>query len=131
MATPDRTYTIDEANALVPQVRAVLLQMAVEQGRLDRVHEEMHRRLEGDGDPDALAEAGRHETEMARIAEGIQTLQLHLAEMGIQVRDLEMGLVDFPAVRDGRRVWLCWRLADPRVAFWHGTDEGYATRRPW
>ena len=49
----------------------------------------------------------------------------------IQLRDLEMGLVDFPAERDGQRVWLCWRLSDPRVAFWHPTDEGYATRRPW
>lgn len=126
-----RTYTIEEANALVPEVRAVLLQIAVEQRRLAQAHEEMHRRLEGDGDPVALAEAGRHEAEMAEIAEGIRTLQAHLEARGIQLRDLEMGLVDFPAERDGRRVWLCWRLSDPRVAFWHGTDEGYATRRPW
>jgi hypothetical protein len=131
MATPPRTYSIDEANALVPEVRAVLLQLAVEQHRLARVHEEMHRRLEGNGDPASLVEAGRHESEMAEIAEGIRTLQAHLEGLGIQLRDPEMGLVDFPAERDGRRVWLCWRLADPRVAYWHGTDEGYATRRPW
>jgi hypothetical protein len=130
MGTP-RTYSIDEANELVPQVRAVLLQIAVEQRRLEHVHEEMHRRLEGDGDPVALEQAGRHEAEMNEIAEGIRTLQVHLEGLGIQLRDMEMGLVDFPAERDGRRVWLCWRLSDPRVAFWHGTDEGYATRRPW
>ena len=130
MGTP-RTYSIDEANALVPQVRAVLLQIAVEQRRLAHAHEEMHRRLEGDGDPVALEQAGHHEAEMNEIAEGIRTLQAHLDGLGIQLRDLEMGLVDFPAERDGRRVWLCWRLSDPRVAFWHPTDEGYATRRPW
>lgn len=131
MAKPEPTYTIEEANALVPAVRAVLLQLAVEQQRLARAHEEMHRRLEGNGDPASLEQAGRHEAEMAQIADGIRTLQAHLESLGIQLRDAEMGLVDFPAERDGRRVWLCWRLADPRVAYWHGTDEGYATRRPW
>jgi hypothetical protein len=131
MAKPEPTYTIEEANALVPAVRAVLLQLAVEQQRLAREHEEMHRRLEGNGDPASLEQAGHHEAEMAQIADGIRTLQAHLDSLGIQLRDPEMGLVDFPAERDGRRVWLCWRLADPRVAFWHGTDEGYATRRPW
>lgn len=131
MAKPVATYTIEEANALVPAVRAVLLQLAVEQRRLERAHEEMHRRLEGNGDPASLEQAGRHEAEMASIADGIRTLQAHLESLGIQLRDPEMGLVDFPAEREGRRVWLCWRLADPRVAYWHGTDEGYANRRPW
>jgi hypothetical protein len=128
---PPRTYSIDEANALVPQVRAVLLQIAVEQRRLEQAHEQMHRSLDGNGDPLAMEQAGRHEAEMNEIAEGIRTLQAHLDGLGIQLRDAEMGLVDFPGERDGRRVWLCWRLADPRVAFWHPTDEGYATRRPW
>jgi hypothetical protein len=91
----------------------------------------MHRRLEGDGDPAALEEAGRREAEMAQIGDGIRTLEAHLSGLGVQLRDLEMGLVDFPGERDGRRVWLCWRLSDPRVEHWHGTDEGYATRRPW
>jgi hypothetical protein len=131
MPSPDRRYTIEEANTLVPEVRAVLLQMAVQHVRLTRAHEEMHARLEGNGDPAALEEAGRHEAEMAQIADGIRTLQAHLDAMGVQLRDPEMGLVDFPAERDGRLVWLCWRLADPRVAYWHGTDEGFATRRPW
>jgi hypothetical protein len=126
-----RTYSIDEANALVREVRAVLLQIALEQRRLATAHEEMHRNLEGDGDPAAMERAGRHESEMTEIAEGIRTLESHLAGLGVQLRDLEMGLVDFPAERDGRRVWLCWRLSDPQVAFWHGTDEGYPSRKPW
>jgi len=126
-----RSYTIDEANAIVPQVRAVLLQMAVEQRRLDASHADMHRQLDANGDPTAAAEAGRREAEVADIREGMRTLLLHLAELEVELRDIEMGLVDFPGERDGEAVWLCWRLADPRVAFWHRTDEGYATRRPW
>jgi hypothetical protein len=131
MAPPHRIYTVDEANALVPEVRAILLQMGFEEGRVERVHEELHRRLEGNGDPASRAVADRLEAEMTEISEGIRTLFAHLRERGIMVRDLEMGLVDFPAEREGRRVWLCWRLADPTVAYWHGTDEGYASRRPW
>jgi hypothetical protein len=126
-----RIYTIDEANALIPQVRAVLLQLAVEQRRLDASHAEMHRQLDANGDPGSAAAAGRQEAEVSDIREGMRTLLLHLSEMGVELRDLEMGLVDFPGEREGTAVWLCWRLADPSVAFWHPTDEGYASRRPW
>jgi hypothetical protein len=131
MAAQRRRYSIEEANALIPQVRAVLLQLAVEQRRMDAAHAEMHRHLAGNGDPSSAQEADRLEREAARIGEGMRNLVGMLEEMGVQLRDPEMGLVDFPGQRDGHDVWLCWRLADPTVAFWHGTDEGYATRKPW
>ncbi len=131
MAPPDRIYTVDEANALVPEVRAILLQMGFEEARVERIHEELHRRLEGNGDPASRKVADRLEVQMSEISDGIRSLLAHLQDRGIVVRDLEMGLVDFPGEREGRRIWLCWRLADPAVAFWHGTDEGYASRKPW
>jgi hypothetical protein len=131
MSQERRSYTIEEANDLIPQVRAVLLQLAVEQRRLDASHAGMHRALDANGDPGSAAEAVRQEAEVAQIREGMRTLLLHLGEMGIELRDVEMGLLDFPGERDGAPVWLCWRLADPRVAFWHGTKEGYASRKPW
>ena len=131
MAAQRRSYTIEEANALIPQVRAVLLQLAVEQRRMESAHADMHRHLAGNGDPSSAKEADRLEREAAEIAEGMRHLAGMLDAMGVQLRDPEMGLVDFPGERDGRAVWLCWRLADPAVAFWHGTDEGYATRKPW
>lgn len=131
MAARSRRYTVEEANALIPQVRAVILQLAVEQRRLDDVHGAMHRRLEGNGNPASAHEADRMEAERAQIADGMRTLIGVLEQLDIQLRDVEMGLVDFPAERDGQAVWLCWRLADPEVAFWHGTDEGYASRKPW
>jgi len=131
MAGPSRRYTIDEANALIPQVRAVILQLAVEQRRLDEAHGAMLRHLEGNGDPRSGAEADRLERHTTEIAEGMRTLVGVLEEMGVQLRDVQMGLVDFPGERDGEPVWLCWRLADAAVAFWHGTDEGYASRKPW
>lgn len=131
MASQAPIYTIEQANALIPQVRAIVLQLAVEQRRLDTAHAEMHRQLSANGDPDGAARASQQESEVSHIRDGMRGLVDHLAEMGIELRDVELGLVDFPGVREGRPVWLCWRLADPSVAFWHGTDEGYANRRPW
>lgn len=131
MTDAHRPYTIEEANALIPQVRAVLLQLAVEQRRLDASHAEMHRQLDNNGDPGSAAAASRQEAEVAEIREGMRTLLVLLGEMGVELRDAEMGLVDVPGEREGARVWLCWRLADPSVAYWHRADEGYASRKPW
>lgn len=100
MSDPEPIYSVEEARALLPQVRAVLLQLAFE------------RRRGGDADGGAVL-----------------ALLEHLEGMGVVLRDVETGLVDFPTIRDGERAWLCWRLADPDLAFWHTTREGFASRR--
>jgi hypothetical protein len=94
------TYTVDQARDLLPVIRATLLQLAVER----------RRSAEGRDMRAALLE--------------------HLESLGVVVRDLEAGLVDIPTERDGQRAWLCWRLADADLGFWHSTREGFATRRP-
>jgi hypothetical protein len=101
MAAPERFYSVDEARALLPQVRAILLQLAVERRRAEPANRD-----------DVLA------------------LLEHLTGLGVVLRDIEMGLVDFPTVRDGEPAWLCWRLSDPDLAYWHTTREGYTSRRP-
>ncbi len=101
MSEPDRFYTVDEARAMLPQVRAVLLQLASE------------RRRDGAGDRG-----------------GVAALLEYLEGMGVVLRDPRSGLIDFPTLRDGEPAWLCWRLADPDLAFWHTTREGFASRRP-
>jgi len=123
-------YSVDQARALVPKLRAILLQLAVQKRRHEGAHARLHALLGSNGAPRRASEVQRREQEIRDIGEGMQSLLGHLAELGVQVRDLEMGLVDLPGERDGRPVWLCWRLSDPELAFWHATDEGYATRRP-
>lgn len=98
MAT-DPTYTIDEARALLPTIRATLLQVALER------------------------RAGGH-------ADTLQALLEHLGSLGVVVRDLDAGLVDIPTTRDGVLAWLCWRLDDPDLGWWHTAREGFASRRP-
>lgn len=60
----------------------------------------------------------------------LEALLGHLESLGVAVRDLEAGLVDIPTLRDGRRAWLCWRLDDPDLGWWHTTREGFSSRRP-
>lgn len=131
MAPDRKRYTIEEANALLPAVRSILLQLAVERRRYAEAHSALHGVLGGDGEGARPDEAAGREADLAEIRDGMEALGEHLGELGVELRDLEMGLVDFPGERDGQPVWLCWRLADPSVSFWHTGREGFAQRRPW
>ncbi len=66
------------------------------------------------------------ETHAAQMVEAINKIQ----ETGCVVKDLDMGLVDFPSLLEGREVFLCWKLGEERIGFWHGIDEGFAGRKP-
>ena len=125
----DPTYTVDEARALLPQVRATLLQLAIERRRADASHDELHRRMRNDGDGDPRSRA-QLEVTTEELRARVRDLLDHLESLGVVVRDLEAGLVDIPTLRDGEPAWLCWRLADPELAYWHTTREGFSTRRP-
>jgi hypothetical protein len=60
----------------------------------------------------------------------LRALLDHLGALGVVVRDLDAGLVDIPSIREGERAWLCWRLDDPDLGWWHTTREGFSSRRP-
>jgi hypothetical protein len=120
-------YTLEQARALLPEVRATLIQLAIERQRADAAHGALHRQL--GTDPDAASRAGL-ERATAEYRGRVRALLGHLESLGIAVRDLDSGLVDFPTIRDGEPAWLCWRIDDPQLAHWHTTREGYASRRP-
>ena len=123
----EQVYTVDEARALLPQVRATLIQLAIERRRADDAHAALHRQL---GTDPAHRARRRFEAETAERRARVRALLDHIESLGVVVRDLETGLVDFPTLREGKRAWLCWRLDDPQLAFWHTSREGYASRRP-
>ncbi|MGH2416821.1 MAG: DUF2203 domain-containing protein [Candidatus Limnocylindria bacterium] len=125
----DPNYTVDEARALLPQVRATLLQLAVERRRADASHGELHHRLRHDGDGPS-EDLARLEATTEELRTRVRDLLDHLESLGVVIRDLDAGLVDIPTLRDGEPAWLCWRLADPELGYWHTTREGFSTRRP-
>ena len=130
---PERTFTPEEANAALTEVRPLVEQMvAVRSLLLDaqRRQAELVARVASNGGgltpPDVAAaavEVQQASTELMAVVEELQGL-------GVQVKDLDRGLVDFPCVHRGRVVLLCWELGEDEVAYWHGADEGFAGRRP-
>ena len=128
-----RHFTPEEANEALAEVRPLVERM-VEQRRahveaLER-QEELESRIRGNGGgipPAELAEAAaqvdRHARELARTVDDIVAL-------GVEVKDLDEGLVDFPALRGDETVLLCWQLGEDEVGYWHSQEDGYAGRRP-
>ena len=103
-------FTPEEASKKVPEVRRIVSEIV-----------EMKKKLGGE----SLDESGR-ESLMDKMT--IQASKL--AEQGIELKDLEIGLVDFPAKRFDEAVYLCWRLGEPEVLYWHGLNEGFRGRKP-
>jgi hypothetical protein len=126
----DRLFTVDEANKTLPLVRRIVedvvrqhrqwrekileLDLVASAARADEPHER----------------AAQLEREAQALAHEIDGYQHELEELGIQLKDRRMGLVDFPSEMAGKKVLLCWRLGEAEVQFWHDEDAGYAGRQP-
>ena len=129
----ERRFTPGEANEALATVRPLVEQMVAHRRALAGAQ---HRQAElvvkiagngGDLGPSELQEAA--ET-IQSAADAIAECVRELDDLGVQVKSVEEGLVDFPSERDGEEVLLCWRVGEQRVAFWHGLDEGFAGRKP-
>jgi hypothetical protein len=120
-----RHYTLDEARDALPWVRAALA--ALRDAR-ERLTDEEARQALADGSP---TNGGGHRGK--QVGEAFVELQNGIAAFdrrGIVLRDLDSGLIDFPAVRDGREIYLCWIDGEDDIEFWHDLDAGFAGRQP-
>lgn len=121
----DRHYSVEEANGLLSRLQPMLL--ALREARDQLTDAELHEALSGAAPGNGGGEPGRQVGE-AFLA--VRALLAELAELGIVLRDIDRGLIDFPAIVEGREVYLCWELGEERVAYWHDLDTGYPGRRP-
>jgi hypothetical protein len=127
-----RYFTPDEANQELLEIRPLVEELVThrrEQQRVEATRFELASKIAGNGggiDPDVLAEAEqaeqRERVEVARCVNAIHG-------RGAIVKDVDQGLVDFPALRQGEEILLCWRLGEDEVAYWHGLEEGFAGRK--
>ena len=130
---PPRVFTPDEANAALSELRPLVEGMVDGKRALDEAQErrdDVAQRIAGNGGGIPPAELGALE---AAVEDAAKTLAATIGEiqaMGVLVKDLDTGLVDFPAKRDGEDILLCWQLGEDEVAFWHGLEDGYAGRQP-
>ena len=128
-----RHFTPDEANAALEQVRPLVEQLvACAQDRalaLER-QEELERKIRGNGGGIPPAELAAATAEVDGVTRSMARLVDEIASHGAQVKDLDTGLIDFPALRHGETVLLCWQLGEDEIAWWHGVEDGFAGRRP-
>jgi hypothetical protein len=118
-------YALDEAHAALPQVRECLERLREAQAVVsdEQAREALAR---------AAAESGGGFPNR-EVAEALGAWQATIAELDaaqIVLRDIARGLVDFPALRDGEEIYLCWQEGEERIAFWHDPESGFAGRRP-
>ncbi|MBI5876883.1 MAG: DUF2203 domain-containing protein [Chloroflexi bacterium] len=123
---PRRYFTVDDANALLPELTTLLQSMLeARQHMIDSRPnwEPIVDKARGNG-------GGAHGRALYHDTLTIYATLERMTEWGILIKDVDSGLVDFPHMRDGREVYLCWRLGEPRVAYWHDTDSDFAGRQP-
>ena len=120
-----RFYDIDDANAALPDLDGILTTLAEQREELIRLRDE----VTTDEQPDA-AELRRIRLRMQGLVDQMAAGVARIEELGITLRDIPGGLVDFPALVNGRQVWLCWKRGEVSVDHWHPVDTGFADRRP-
>ena len=143
-----RYYDLEAANAAVPELDGILSVLAEQRAELVRLRDQVLASTGGgDGDPDREGLDEGRERESDRDVVAVDELRLtrlrmqglidqmaagvaRIDALGLTLRDIEHGLVDFPALVSGRQIWLCWQRGEPAIGFWHGLDTGFAGRQP-
>jgi hypothetical protein len=117
-------YTVEQADALLPTVTAILRRLRTARSELASGGFDADLALRAESSGGAWP-GDAHASAAVALTLGFERLEAH----EVLVRDLDRGLVDFPAVRDGREIYLCWVLGEPGICHWHDLHSGFAGRR--
>jgi len=129
-----RTFTLNEAQTLLPVVEALLRRAQIagtHAGELEREMQELSQRIFMAGGMHVdVAQAARRRAEREKALQEAHDTLAEMEEIGVQVKDLEKGLLDFPSVMEGQDVLLCWKLGEKEIGYWHTAEDGFAGRKP-
>jgi hypothetical protein len=129
-----RIFSLRDAERLRVEIEPILIDAIEARRKLNEIDEELgklaERAQQSGGLMIAHEKAARQRLEHNRLAGTIQTALEKIHATGCVVKDLEVGLLDFPARINGEAVYLCWRLGEDRIRFYHSQDEGFAGRKP-
>lgn len=121
----DKTFTLEEANACLPQVEELIAEMQEVREKITAnaaALEAVVERAPSNG-------GNRAASEYLLLLQRFSVANSMLTEMGCELKDLNMGLVDFPSFRDGTLVYLCWKRGESRIEYWHPMDSGFSGRQ--
>lgn len=130
----NRTFTLDEAQSLLPVLESLLRTAMSAKKLIDEAEAEQqalqHRIFLNGGTFLDIVPLARHKAERAKAEQRAKDAVAEIDSIGVQVKDLSIGLLDFPCEVEGKIVLLCWKLGEKAITHWHGTDEGFAGRKP-
>ncbi|HLF70539.1 MAG TPA: DUF2203 domain-containing protein [Dehalococcoidia bacterium] len=127
----NRLFTLEEATQLLPTVRQLLIEIRAAKAALDVRTAELDRLAAMTGGNGHLAgdmASARKAIEAAGVE--LERLMAELDDLGVELKGIDDGLIDFPTTREGRVVYLCWRLGEDEIAWWHDVETGFAGRQP-
>ena len=129
-----RTFTLDEAQSLLPVLESLLRTAIHSKKLMEETEAEMQALnqrifLNGGTHVDVIPIA-RRKAERAKAEQRAKDALAEIDSIGVQVKDLDIGLLDFPCLVDGQIILLCWKLGEKSITHWHGTQEGFAGRKP-
>ncbi len=128
-----KLYTVQEANASLPLVRAIVSDIVALAAEMRQQYSRIEQVRRTDDDEPIFDEADKAaDAALQALRDGNEQMKGYVRELqklGIELKDFHTGLIDFRAVHDGREVYLCWRLGEPEVAYWHELTAGFAGRQ--
>ena len=131
---PERTFTLDEAQSLLSVLESLLRTAIAGKKLMDEVDAEMqaiaHRIFLNGGTHVDVVPLARRKAERAKSEQRVRDALAEIDSIGVQVKDVNIGLLDFPCEVEGQIVLLCWKLGEKSITHWHGTEEGFAGRKP-
>lgn len=129
---PPRRFTLEEANTLLPRLSSLLTQVQEAKVKHDRLEAKVEAFAERTASNGHVVEKEQNEArqELAQANAEVRSLIEKVQEMGCELKDIDQGLIDFRAEREGREVYLCWKLGETDIGWWHELDTGFSGRRP-
>ena len=129
-----RTFTLDEAQTLLPVLESLLKQAIQSKQLIEEVDAEMqetaHRIFMNGGTMVNVIHLAKRKAAREKAIQRAKDAVAEIDATGVQVKDLDIGLLDFPCKVDGEILLLCWKLGEPTIKNWHGTNEGFTARKP-
>jgi len=130
----DRTFTLDEAQTLLPILESLLKRGIQGKQLIESVDNELqetaHRVFLNGGMRLDVVHLARRKAEREKAIRRVKDALAEIDATGVQVKDIDVGLLDFPCKVEGEIVLLCWKMGEPAITHWHGTNEGFAGRKP-
>ena len=130
----DRTFTLDEAQSLLPVLESLLRAAIGGKKIMEDFEGEMqslsHRIFLNGGTHVDVVAVARRKAERAKAEQRAKDALAEIDSIGVQVKDIDVGLLDFPCEVEGSVVLLCWRMGETSITHWHSTEEGFAGRKP-